>query len=331
MFIDISSLVQNAANSCDAYLSVFPASLISLFSSFIAFVSASFIAVIVLVTFGDASALTDQRIGDRTLLWWLAIFTAILAISRSLMQGNDIEHNKYYNKYINSNKMAGKQLHTYTRRGLKDKDRRMAGGRSSILLSRQLSTNSTQSIDGMNEDVWTTNSNVATIATSQTFNNDVNSNNNDNKPCHTNNTKSSTPNNDRNRTATNDSSQYRIRHRSYESSALPSSYTHSIKPTNSMNTSSRSEPARRLITLCHDLGFQLQRWTQKPYSIAVRNDIASLYTYKLKAFAQDLVAALLFPFVMGFSIHDSIPDVVEFIDKVMFFAFSYVILFVSSP
>ncbi len=74
-----------AATVAQSYLAAFPSSLISLVAAFVSFVSASFVAVIILLSFGDSSALTGQRVLERPLLWYLAVFTAMLALSRALL------------------------------------------------------------------------------------------------------------------------------------------------------------------------------------------------------------------------------------------------------
>jgi len=53
-------------------------------AEFVAYVAGSFVAVLLVLTLYDSSILLYVVVGGRALVWWLAIFSAVLAISRGL-------------------------------------------------------------------------------------------------------------------------------------------------------------------------------------------------------------------------------------------------------
>jgi hypothetical protein len=71
-----------AALSATNYLQQFPQINTNLVAQCISYISGAFVAILLIFTFADTSLL-ENRIYDRTLLSWLAIFSAILALSRA--------------------------------------------------------------------------------------------------------------------------------------------------------------------------------------------------------------------------------------------------------
>lgn len=55
----------------------------------VAYMSGAIVGVLVMLTFADSKILLNLELGDRPLLWYLAIFSAILALSRSAVPNQD--------------------------------------------------------------------------------------------------------------------------------------------------------------------------------------------------------------------------------------------------
>jgi len=68
------------------YISQFPSTLTTILATCTAYVSGAVVGVLLLLTLSsDSSLLINLRLGDRALLWYLAIFSAVLALSRSFI------------------------------------------------------------------------------------------------------------------------------------------------------------------------------------------------------------------------------------------------------
>jgi len=81
------------------YFSSFPASPFSIILSSVTFASAAAVAVLLLLSFADGSALTEQHLWDRPLIWYLAVATAALAMSRSFSV-TDVDHHNSQSHYF---------------------------------------------------------------------------------------------------------------------------------------------------------------------------------------------------------------------------------------
>eukprot|EP01006_Ploeotia_vitrea_P037044 TRINITY_DN66083_c9_g5_i1.p1 TRINITY_DN66083_c9_g5~~TRINITY_DN66083_c9_g5_i1.p1 ORF type:complete len:906 (+),score=442.87 TRINITY_DN66083_c9_g5_i1:42-2759(+) len=84
---------QRLAASSDSalkYVEQFPRTVVSLVAQFVAYVCGAFVAVLVLLTFSDSSILINIKVWDRELLWWLAIFSTVLAISRAFVSPRNV-------------------------------------------------------------------------------------------------------------------------------------------------------------------------------------------------------------------------------------------------
>lgn len=75
--------------ACDehaqAYLDQFPAPCVAVIAHGVAYVSGSLAAVLLFLSLSDSYLLLSFRIWDRTLLWYLALFTILLGASRALV------------------------------------------------------------------------------------------------------------------------------------------------------------------------------------------------------------------------------------------------------
>jgi hypothetical protein len=66
---------------------------VSLVAQLAAYVCGAFVAILLLMTFGDSTLLITVRIYGRTLLWWLAIFSGALAVSRAFIPDKKVPYN----------------------------------------------------------------------------------------------------------------------------------------------------------------------------------------------------------------------------------------------
>jgi hypothetical protein len=71
------------------YMQQFPNTLVSIIAQSIAYITGALVAILLLLTVTD-SDIISHRIFDRTLLWYLAVFSAILALSRSMIPDKTI-------------------------------------------------------------------------------------------------------------------------------------------------------------------------------------------------------------------------------------------------
>jgi autophagy-related protein 9 len=69
----------------DEYLRQFPAPLPTVVAGGVSFVAGAFVGVLMLFTLLDESILLHIKLGGRDLVWYIAIFSAVLAVSRSLV------------------------------------------------------------------------------------------------------------------------------------------------------------------------------------------------------------------------------------------------------
>lgn len=67
------------------YLSLYPSSLGSILAQCVAFISGAVVGTLALLTFIDSSVLLSIRLLGKSLLWWLAMCSAVLAASRGLI------------------------------------------------------------------------------------------------------------------------------------------------------------------------------------------------------------------------------------------------------
>jgi len=73
-----------AGVAAQQYMSQFPNNLLSIVASGVAYMSGAVVAILLLLTVTDSDAIT-HRLWDRTLLWYLAVFSALLAGSRAMV------------------------------------------------------------------------------------------------------------------------------------------------------------------------------------------------------------------------------------------------------
>ena len=71
------------------YMSQFPNTLVAIIAQSVAYICGAVVAVLLLLTVTDGDVIS-HRIGDRTLLWYLAMFSAALALSRSMIPDKSI-------------------------------------------------------------------------------------------------------------------------------------------------------------------------------------------------------------------------------------------------
>ncbi len=69
------------------YIRQFPSTIASIVAQCFAYVSGAIVGVLLVLTFADTVVVLNLRILDRTLLWHLAFFSAVLAISRAFIPG----------------------------------------------------------------------------------------------------------------------------------------------------------------------------------------------------------------------------------------------------
>jgi len=99
--------LSNSAEAAQKYLAQFPSTLRTIVAQCIAYIAGSIVAILLVLTVTDSDAIT-HRLWDRTLLWYLAIFSAILAVARSqipdkslypspaLIMAEIVQHTHYY-------------------------------------------------------------------------------------------------------------------------------------------------------------------------------------------------------------------------------------------
>jgi autophagy-related protein 9 len=74
--------LRNASRDAEAYLSHFVDPLTETISRFVSFVSGSIVGVLLILTLIDSNILLYIQLGEKTLVWHLALWSAILAVSR---------------------------------------------------------------------------------------------------------------------------------------------------------------------------------------------------------------------------------------------------------
>lgn len=82
-------LMYRVRRHVNQYLEAQPVGMVHLVAQTVAYVCGAFVAILVLLTLIDSSILLNHTIGDRNLMWYLALFSACLAISRSFMPNED--------------------------------------------------------------------------------------------------------------------------------------------------------------------------------------------------------------------------------------------------
>ena len=82
-------------NECaQEYLDTFPNPiLLIIVSELITYIAGSIVAVLLLLTFIDSSILLNIELFDRSLIWYLAIFTTLLATARANLTYHNIKSN----------------------------------------------------------------------------------------------------------------------------------------------------------------------------------------------------------------------------------------------
>lgn len=87
------SLVQRCSTAipkAEFYLKQFPSPLFEVIGRFITFVSGSFLVILLFIAlFVDEQMLTDMHFGSKNLLWYVAVFSAIMATGRSMTPAPD--------------------------------------------------------------------------------------------------------------------------------------------------------------------------------------------------------------------------------------------------
>lgn len=78
-----------SAVAAQQYMQQFPNTLVSIIAQSIAYITGALVAILLLLTVTDSDIIT-HRIWDRTLLWYLAVFSGILALSRSMIPDKTI-------------------------------------------------------------------------------------------------------------------------------------------------------------------------------------------------------------------------------------------------
>jgi len=67
------------------FVGIFPSAIEIIIAQFVAYVSGSFVAVLLVMAFLDSSILIHLSAAGRPLIWWLTIFSLLLAVSRSFI------------------------------------------------------------------------------------------------------------------------------------------------------------------------------------------------------------------------------------------------------
>ena len=72
-------------NDANAYIAQFPSTILNIIAQFSAYISGAIVGIIALITLNDSNLLTNVKIYNETLLWYLAFFSIILTISRAFI------------------------------------------------------------------------------------------------------------------------------------------------------------------------------------------------------------------------------------------------------
>lgn len=67
------------------YQRQFPSPVLAIIGKFVSFLAGAIVSAMLLLALVDETLLLHIQLGDRNLLWYIAILSAILAISRSLV------------------------------------------------------------------------------------------------------------------------------------------------------------------------------------------------------------------------------------------------------
>ena len=81
-----------AHNITQLYVQQFPSTVLSILAKLLAYISGSFVAALLILTFSDSVLLVSYRIYDQPLFWYLAIFSTVLAIARSCISNTQPIH-----------------------------------------------------------------------------------------------------------------------------------------------------------------------------------------------------------------------------------------------
>mmetsp|Transcript_28386 Transcript_28386/g.39495 ORF Transcript_28386/g.39495 Transcript_28386/m.39495 type:complete len:664 (+) Transcript_28386:71-2062(+) len=75
------------------YMNQFPYNLSKILAQSVAYISGAVVGVLLILSLTGSRSVLNVYVGDRSLIWYLAVFTAILAISRSMIPDSVDKHN----------------------------------------------------------------------------------------------------------------------------------------------------------------------------------------------------------------------------------------------
>lgn len=80
-----TSRLYASSEPAQRYIGQFPSTLVAIIAQSLAYISGALVGVLLLLTLVDSQLMVNIEVLDKSLLWYLALFSAVLALSRSFI------------------------------------------------------------------------------------------------------------------------------------------------------------------------------------------------------------------------------------------------------